>query len=296
MRSWEWDDYERRYFPPSVPRAAKGGIRSQSKRGSFGENWWAKRWIAVLEGFSIGSRLQRGRSYARSGQVVSLDIKQGRIEAEVQGSRPIPYEVEITVKTLPQKSWAGVAERVSKQAAFASKLLGGTMPNEMEEVFRGAGVSLFPERYNDLKTDCTCPDSSNPCKHIAAVFYLLGEEFDRDPFLIFKMRGMSRDEFLALLGEGAAAVEVEATEPLPADPAVFWKLGDMPEGVAGEPAPAARRLGKFPLWRGSEDFLTFLDRVYAAQSVERSQSESVAAQEPERLPKGVGKVARRSVP
>jgi uncharacterized Zn finger protein len=279
-----------------VPRAAKGGIRSQSKRGSFGENWWAKRWIAVLEGFNIGSRLQRGRSYARSGQVVSLDIKEGRIEAAVQGSRPIPYEVEITVKTLPQKSWAGVAGQVSKQAAFASKLLGGTMPNEMEEVFRGAGVSLFPERYNDLKTDCTCPDSSNPCKHIAAVFYLLGEEFDRDPFLIFKMRGMSREEFLALLGEGAAAVEVEATEPLPADPAVFWKLGEIPDAVAGEPAPAARRLGKFPLWRGSEDFLTFLDRVYAALSVERSQSELVAAQEPEHLSKGVGKVARRSVP
>ncbi len=88
------------------------------------------------------------------------------------------------------------------------------MPNEMEEVFRGAGVSLFPERYNDLKTDCTCPDSSNPCKHIAAVFYLLGEEFDRDPFLIFKMRGMSREEFLALLGEGAAAVEVEANRTI----------------------------------------------------------------------------------
>jgi len=156
------------------------------------------------------------------------------------------------------------------------------MPNEMEEVFRASGVSLFPERYNDLKTDCTCPDSSNPCKHIAAVYYLLGEEFDRDPFLILNMRGMSREEFLALLGEGAAASETEALEPLPAHPAVFWKLGEIPEGPAGEQTSAARRLGKFPLWRGSEDFLNFLDRVYAAQSVERPQSEPVAAQEPER--------------
>ncbi len=292
----DWDDYDYRYFPPSVPREAKGGIRSQSKRGAFGESWWAKRWISVLDGFNIGSRLQRGRSYARRGQVVSLEIEKGCITAEVQGSRQDPYKVQITVKTLQQESWTSVAEEVSKQAAFASKLLGGSMPNEMEEVFRASGVSLFPERYNDLKTDCTCPDSSNPCKHIAAVYYLLGEEFDRDPFLIFKMRGMSREEFLELLGEGAVTTEMEAKEPLPADPAAFWKLGEIPDSLAAEQSSAARRLGKFPLWRGSEDFFTFLDRVYAAQSVERSQSEPVGAQEPEPLPRAAGKVSRRSSP
>ena len=165
-----------------------------------------------------------------------------------------------------------------------------------KKCFAQPACRFFRSRYNDLKTDCTCPDSSNPCKHIAAVFYLLGEEFDRDPFLIFKMRGMSREEFLGLLGEGASAVEIDAREPLPADPAAFWKLGEIPEGPAGEQTSAARRLGNFQLWRGSEDFLTFLDRVYAAQSVERPQSEPAGAQAPERWQTGAGKISRRSSP
>ena len=88
-----WDHF--RFFKPSVPREAKGGIKAQSKRGAFGESWWAKRWIAVLESFNIGARLGRGRSYARSGQVLSIEIEKGMVKAKVQGSRPKPYEVTI---------------------------------------------------------------------------------------------------------------------------------------------------------------------------------------------------------
>src|SRR6516164_11833405 len=98
-----WDNYYR-YFPPSIPREAKGGIRAQSKRGSFGQSWWARRWIAVLEGFHIGARLNRGRSYARRGQVLSISIEKGLVRAEVQGSRPKPYEVAIQVKRLTTQS------------------------------------------------------------------------------------------------------------------------------------------------------------------------------------------------
>src|SRR2546428_4331943 len=148
------------YFPPWRPRAAKGGIRSQSRRGVFGESWWAKRWMEVLESFQIGARLQRGRSYARSGQVLSIDIEKGKISARVQGSRPAPYEISIMVKPLARKEWNKVAGAVSSQAVFASKLLAGQMPQEMEKVFRGAGVSLFPERPKDLETECSCPDWS----------------------------------------------------------------------------------------------------------------------------------------
>jgi uncharacterized Zn finger protein len=149
------------------------------------------------------------------------------------------------------------------------------MPQEMEKVFRGAGVSLFPERHKDLETECSCPDWSNPCKHIAAVYYLLGEEFDRDPFLILRMRGMSREEFLALLGQSskrkrpARAEEELPPEPLSAVPALFWAAGVIPEDLAGEAPDGAvgaslpRRLGKFPFWRGSQDFFAFLDLAYA---------------------------------
>jgi hypothetical protein len=109
------------------------------------------------------------------------------------------------------------------------------MPHEMDEVFRGAGASLFPEQYRDLETECSCPDWSNPCKHIAAVYYLLGEEFDRDPFLIFRMRGMTREEFLALLGESGAKQRPAAAETLPPDPRAppcrgGW--GSFPSGAA----------------------------------------------------------------
>ncbi|HEY2014210.1 MAG TPA: SWIM zinc finger family protein [Bryobacteraceae bacterium] len=267
MARWDSDFA---YFPPSVPRAAKGGIRAQSQRGAFGESWWAKRWMVVLDSFGLGSRMQRGRSYARKGQVLGIDFSEGKIQAQVQGSRPRPYEVEIRMKTLPEDAWAKVAAAAAAQALFASKLLAGEMPRDMEQVFRTAKVSLFPEAYRDLSTRCSCPDSANPCKHIAAVYYLLGEEFDRDPFLIFRMRGSSREAFLGLLGgaSGPACLPVAMPpEPLPASPDAFWSAAPefqpqpVPELRVSE-AALPRRLGKFPFWRGSLHLHDFLDGVY----------------------------------
>src|SRR5947209_1370390 len=159
------------YFPPSRPRQAKGGIKAQSKRGSFGESWWAKRWIAVLESFDIGARLGRGRSYARNGQVLAVDIGKGMVKAKVQGSRPTPYAVTIKVKSLSAADWKKLAKALAGQALFAAKLLAGEMPQDIEQAFAKIGLSLFPEKLGDLATECSCPDWSNPCKHIAAVYY-----------------------------------------------------------------------------------------------------------------------------
>jgi uncharacterized Zn finger protein len=271
----DWGEF--RYPRRSRPRQAKGGIRAQSKRGSFGQSWWAKRWIAILEGFQLGARLQRGRSYARSGQVLAIDIGKGVIEARVQGSRPKPYELTIRVTPLPAGDWKKAAETIASQALFGAKLLAGEMPLEIESAFREAGLSLFPERGNDLKTECTCPDFSNPCKHIAAVYYLLGEEFDRDPFLIFKMRGMDREEFLGLLGGAAGAPQTPDSqserfpaEPLPPSHDVFWAAGPLPEDLLGSlpqggaTAALPKRLGGFPFWRGKQRFQETLDSIYAA--------------------------------
>ncbi len=274
-----WDDYPR--YPKSKPRAAKGGIKAQTKRGAFGQSWWAKRWIAVLESFDIGGRLSRGRSYARGGQVLSVDVDEGRVAAKVQGSQPQPYKVAIAVKALTPGEWKAVLKALSSQALFVAKLLAGEMPQDIEEVFTKAKLSLFPEKKADLKTDCSCPDPSNPCKHIAAVYYLLGEEFDRDPFLIFKLRGMSREELLKRLNDLAPAGDAapaeppsapeaaESSAPLPADPSAFWAAQPLPEDVFGEvkapPVSAAwpRRLGNFPFWRGQEPLLDALEPVYA---------------------------------
>src|SRR5205807_2081149 len=126
-----------------------------------------------------------------------------RVTAEVQGSRPDPYEVTIAVKTLTAADWKKLGAALSGQALFAAKLLAGEMPQQIEEVFKGVKLSLFPEKLRDLQTDCSCPDDSNPCKHIAAVYYLLGEEFDRDPFLVLRLRGLDREELTGLLGKAA---------------------------------------------------------------------------------------------
>jgi uncharacterized Zn finger protein len=270
----------REFFPPSRPRAARGGIKAQSQRGQFGQSWWARRWIAVLESFDIGARLGRGRSYARSGQVLSVDVGKGKVTSRVQGSMAKPYDVSIQVKALPEKDWDRLLKVLAGQARFAAKLLAGEMPQDIEDVFKKAKLSLFPEKLGDLKTSCSCPDYSNPCKHIAAVYYLLGEEFDRDPFLLFKLRGLDREELLARLhekGEPADAAEgggapqeavAPAREPLPTDPKAFWTGGGLPDDLYGEvqlpPVSAAlpKRLGSFPFWRGEERFLDALESVY----------------------------------
>ena len=275
-----WDFFPR--FPKSKPRAAKGGIKAQTKRGAFGQTWWAKRWISVLESFDIGARLGRGRSYARNGQVLAIDVGEGKVTAKVQGSRPQPYAVTIQVKALTPEEWEQLVQALSGQALFVAKLLAGEMPQEIEEVFTAAKLSLFPQKQADLKTECSCPDWSNPCKHVAAVYYLLGEEFDRDPFLLFRLRGLGRDELLERLGRltpatpPAAAAPAEApaepAAPLPADPGAFWSAGGLPDDVFGEveapPVSAAwlQRLGNFPFWRGDAHLLDTLEPVYEEAS------------------------------
>ena len=211
----------------------------------------------------------------------------------VQGSRPKPYNVTITVKDISSTGWKKLINAFSGQALFAAKLLAGQMPQDIEEAFKSAKLSLFPTQLKDLHTDCSCPDWSNPCKHIAAVYYLLGEEFDRDPFLIFKLRGLSREELVRLLGEtnqpkkkikGKAPAEsaglmepeqqepVSLSEPLSVDPTAFWGESIDTEGLLGDvqvPAVNAslpKRLGHFPFWRGEERFLDAIQPIYAAAS------------------------------
>ncbi len=271
-----YHDYD--YFPSSSPRNVQGGIKAHSKRGAFGASWWAQRWIAVLEGFNMGARLTRGRSYARKGQVISIDIDRGVVSAEVQGSRVKAYQVSIKVKTLSKAKWGKLADILSGRAIYAAKLLAGEMPDEIEDAFAEAGLSLFPEKRSDLKTDCSCPDWANPCKHIAAVYYLLGEEFDRDPFLIFKLRGIEREKLVELIAgkkgaspSGDAVIEA-APEPLPVDPKAFWGDQREKEFLLGEvriPSVAAalpKRLGKFPFWRSETSLTETLERIYRTAS------------------------------
>ena len=239
---------------PSRPRPVTGGIRARSKRGSIGERWWSRRFIDVLESFCTTGRLSRGRNYARRGQVLWLTVRSGYVDASVQGSRENPYHVRIQVLPLTTAQWQRVIGALAAQAVFRARLLAGEMPAEIEEVFATCGTPLFPRGWRDLEMSCSCPDWEVPCKHLAAVCYVLAERFDDDPFDVLAWRGKGRDELLAALrGRGTEPAGAEPGRPAepdavagPADPPLagvlgsFWSAGLSPARLrALPPAPAA---------------------------------------------------------
>lgn len=187
--------------PPSKPRSVEGGLVARSARGAIGEHWWSRRFLGVLESFALGSRLTRGKNYARRGQVLSLTVAPGMVSASVQGSRAKPYKVTIALPTFSELVWAKVEVSLAEQAIHSARLLAGEMPGDLEEVFTAAGAPLFPRQVQDLNMSCSCPDWEVPCKHLAATFYLLAESFDDDPFAILLWRGRGREALLGRLRE-----------------------------------------------------------------------------------------------
>lgn len=279
---WDW-------YPRPKPRRPANGIRAKTARGQFGKTWWAGRWIAALERLVDSGRLSRGRSYARSGQVLNLDFAPGEVTAKVQGSMPRPYKVQIKIEPLSIQEWIKVIKAMAAQAVFAAKLLAGEMPENIEEAFESAGVALFPMRRADLQTDCSCPDYANPCKHIAAVYYLLGEQFDEDPFLLFRLRGRDKDDVLAALRQARNATapepapkakgkpkaqtappppKVEKFAPLAQSLENFWALGKSLEELKfaftppAVPAAPVKRLGPPPFWSGKKPLSTVMEKAY----------------------------------
>ncbi len=269
------------YFPRSKPIPVEDGIKARTKRGAFGEHWWARRWVQVLESYGWDNRLQRGRTYARKGQVLDIDVRMGRVTARVQGSRRQPYTVRIRIQLLDAEQWERAIDAIAEQALFAAQLLSGKMPVEIERAFQAAGVSLFPASH-ELGMNCSCPDWAVPCKHIAAVYYLLGEEFDRDPFLLFTLRGCTREHLMTALrarrvadapveeGEAEAEDMPPEGEPLEADLTHFWNPQESLDGfrIAIEPPPVEtallKRLGPPSFSRRPEAFIGTLTLVYAA--------------------------------
>jgi uncharacterized Zn finger protein len=190
-----WDEWP----PPSRPRRVEGGIKARSRRGQIGERWWSRRFVAILEALGMGPRLQRGRAYARAGQVLDLAVASGTVSARVQGSRARPYRVRVTLDRFSDADWARVESALAARALYSAKLLAGELPQTIEEVFASCGLSLFPSGHSELELSCSCPDWAVPCKHLAATFYLLAEAFDSDPFLVLAWRGRERDDLLARL-------------------------------------------------------------------------------------------------
>jgi uncharacterized Zn finger protein len=280
----DWRDWE-----PSRPLPVEGGIAARSKRGAIGDTWWSQRFIDLLESFGVGSRLQRGRNYARRGQVAELEVEPGVVLANVQGSRYTPYRVRIRGKMLSDQQWRRVEKAMASRALPLAKLLAGEMPHDIEDVLAACKLTLFPRSNAELKASCTCPDWENPCKHIAAAYYILAERFDEDPFLIFAWRGREKDELLARLraqrGAGsdntAGAARPAQREPRQTSLAdqldCFWRSGtDLADLRVNPLASEAtdtllRQLGPAPVDLAGQNLVEILAPLYAAIAEQAEQ-------------------------
>jgi uncharacterized Zn finger protein len=191
--------------------------------GEIGGTWWSQQFLALLESFGLGSRLERGREYARAGHVLELEVEPGIVLARVQGSRFTPYRVRIHPRPFSEHQWRRAEKAIAAQALTLAQLLAGEMPDDVEEVLASAKLALLPASYDELRVTCTCPDSANPCKHAAAVYYMLAERFDAEPFALFTLRGRTEDELVSALrarrgratatpGAAASRADLDATE------------------------------------------------------------------------------------
>jgi uncharacterized Zn finger protein len=241
-RRYGWVEPAKKKPPP------EHGIRMKKA----GTTWWGQRWIGALVNVLRGdsARLARGRTYARSGRTHDLVVAGGRVTAKVTGSRASPYAITIELTELSAAAWEEAIRGLAKKAQFSAELLDGRMPQAIDEVFVEAGVSLFPRQRADLKTSCSCPDWGDPCKHVAATHYVLGEALDRDPFLLFELRGKTKSQVLdALRAARGGAGDTPArrgarSKAAPSDPTVeapTVKLGKLKAGdydKPREPLPA----------------------------------------------------------
>jgi uncharacterized Zn finger protein len=219
--------------------------------------WWAQRWIDVLESFGWIRRLERARIYAREGNVLNIDFHDGaQVSALVQGTAPEPYQVSLSLDSFDDEQWQYVIESMAERAIFSAKLLAGEMPQNIEEVFTANGLSLFPLTKFDIHSQCSCPDQANPCKHIGAVYYLLGDRFSEDPFVLFQLRGRAKEQIITALRQLRSTPSeevVETPQSAPLNLQKFWQYNQPLDSslVVITPPPSSETvldlLGAIPL-------------------------------------------------
>jgi uncharacterized Zn finger protein len=266
-----------------------------------GTTWWGARWIEALEklGANYASRLARGKTYARTGRTHDFVVGPGGATAQVTGSRDTPYVVRIALAQLDDETWNRAIAAMAAEARFAAELLAGEMPRSIDEAFRTAGASIFPAKEADLSTSCSCPDWANPCKHVAATHYVLGDALDRDPFLLFELRGRSRAEVLDALGRlrsatkqkrRAVSVDPPTTSFRKVKPDAWDAWRTAPPDLAFSMAPPAtsgallRQLGKPASWRATETPAELLAATVRAAS-ERARNIALGDQPDEEGPR-----------
>ena len=234
--------------------------------------WWGRAWVDALEQRARldPNRLPRGRDYAREGAVGELVLAPGEARAQVQGRRMSPYDVRVRVRRFTDDEWDQVLDAICAQLGRAAAMLDGELPPQVAGDVAAAGLDLLPGA-GEVGPRCTCPDDADPCKHSAAVCYLVADALDADPFTVLLLRGRTRGEVLAGLrarrrgvaaarpgtpgpadgrdvagaaGSGAAGDAADGARQVPADPGVDARAvllsGAAPGPVPVPPLPAAR--------------------------------------------------------
>ena len=268
------------------------GITAFGDEGLGQQPWWVEQWMELINGYRFKKRLERAWGYAREGNVTSIRFEGRRVHARVQGTGEDPYKVKLWLDVLNDEDWGYVLEALTQKARWSAQLLAGIMPSDIERAFAASGKRLFPFKLQEVRSECSCPDKANPCKHISAVYFLMGDRFSEDPFVLFQLRGRNRTklledlaeqrrEVLTKLAEQASAdgadTPTEETAPLPPhpavlDPALWWRYersldGDLVvitaalEGDTGLDAAGELPLAEDPRFPEARD--TFLANLRA---------------------------------
>ncbi|GAB2831142.1 hypothetical protein GCM10027073_69400 [Streptomyces chlorus] len=224
---------------PSLPGQRRAPARG---RRAFAATWWGQAWVTALEDSTLDAgRLSRGRTYARKGMVGPVTIAPGQVKAAVQGSQPRPYRSSVHLPVLTDTQWDTLLDTIAARAGHLAALLDGEMPAELVDDARRAGVPLLPQP-TELDPDCSCPDWGYPCKHAAALCYTIAATIDADPFVLFALRGRSREEVLALLRARRTATQETASPPTPTGfpaAAAYTRWAEHTPQLPENPAPAA---------------------------------------------------------
>lgn len=264
----------------------------------FSRTWWGKKFIAALEELSDPGRLSRGRSYANNGKVTSFAIQDGIVSAKVRGSvnpyfgvykEPL-YTTTIEFQPISAAKWAAAIALIASRASLISRLLLNEIPDTIEDSFAVLGLHLLPHSQQDFAANCSCPDWGNPCKHIAGVYYLVAAELDRDPFLLFELRGLSREKLHAELAKSplgqalSAELKLAQRPPQPASsyhtrPTTtsgktvdslrdFWQGAKrLPQTIDPPQTPVpgipVKKQGDFPaFWQRDNSFIEAMEWLY----------------------------------
>ena len=170
-----------------------------AERITYGKTWWGQQWLNALASIDMANRLPRGKTYANKGSVQGLAIAQNQISASIKGSAPRPYKAKLSVPLFTNQEKEALLTEIRENPATLAQLLNRQLPPELTEFTNRRNIVLFPHSFRDLAMGCSCPDFAVPCKHLAAVVYTIANEIDRNPFLVFQLKGL---DILAELQKG----------------------------------------------------------------------------------------------